>query len=139
MLVALLKYQHCSINETDDNGETVLHMACRGWNVECVRALIQNERCDSNIQIINGSTALVGSTYTVYQQQIVQVLNIVEALISSGKCRQEHNIHKFVDSTKPQLLSALQILVKVPCECITGNIPRPECYIFHNARARTVL
>ena len=29
------------------------------------------------------------------------------------------------------LRSPLQyILVKVPCECITGNIPRPECYIF---------
>ena len=138
MLVALLKYQQCSINETDDNGETALHMACRGWNVECVRALIQNEKCDPNIQLSDGSTALhvvVGSTYTVYQQEIVQVLmesdnidpnindntdqtpfhcaiasgklNIVEALISSGKCRQEHNVHTFMDSTKPQLLSAL--------------------------------
>ena len=58
MLVALLKYQQCSINETDNNGETALHMACRGWNVECVRALIQNERCDPNIQLSDGSTAL---------------------------------------------------------------------------------
>ena len=49
------------------------------------------------------------------------------------------------------------LLVKVPCECIMENIargcgreqikhealpsalPRPECYIFRNARARTVL
>ena len=144
MLVALLKYQQCSINETDDNGETALHMACRGLNVECVRALIQNERCDQNIQLGDGSTALhiaVHSTYTVYQQQIVQVLmesdetdpsindnagqtplqcaiasgklNVVGALISSGKCRQEYNIinstllHKVVESNKPQLLSAL--------------------------------
>ena len=121
MIVALLKYQQCSINETDDNGETALHMACRGLNVKCVQALIQNKRCNPNIQLGNGSTALhvaVGSTYTVYQQEIVQVLmksdkidpnlkdnsgqtpfhcaiasgrlNIVEALISSGKCSYEH-------------------------------------------------
>ena len=106
--------------------------------MECVQALIQNERCDPNIQLSDGSTALhvaVHSTYTVYQQEIVQVLlendktdpnindntgqtpfhsaitsgklNIVEALISSGKCRQEHNIHGVVESNKPQLLSAL--------------------------------
>ena len=45
--------------------------------MECVRALIQKERCDPNIQLRNGSTALhvaVGSTYTVYQQEIVQCL-----------------------------------------------------------------
>ena len=140
LLSTLLKYldNDCSINEKDDNGETLLHKACRLGNLECIRVLIKDERCDPNIQLSDGSTALhvaVGSTYAVYQQEIVQVLmesdkidpnindntdqtpfhsaiasgklNIVEALISSGKCRQEHNIHTFVDSTKPQLLSAL--------------------------------
>ena len=48
LLQTLLTYKNICINETDNNGETALHMACRGLNVECVRALIQNERCDPN-------------------------------------------------------------------------------------------
>ena len=88
MLVALLKYQQCNINNTNNNGETALHIACRGWNVECVRALIKSERCDPNIQLRDGSTALhvaVRSTYTVYQQQIVQCL--VERTTIDPNCK----------------------------------------------------
>ena len=36
-----------------------------------------------------------------------------------------------VHPSRQNIVSKLH--TKVPCECITGNIARPECYIFHNA------
>ena len=74
LLQTLLTYKNICINETDNNGETALHLACRGLNVECVRALIQNERCDPNIQLGDASTALHVANYTVDRQEIVQYL-----------------------------------------------------------------
>ena len=53
MLRALLQYQKCSINETDNDGKTALHKAFECWNVECVQALLQDKRCDPNILFKN--------------------------------------------------------------------------------------
>ena len=80
VLSALLRYldNDCSINEKDENGETVLHKACRGGNLECIRILIGDERCDPNIQLSDGSTALhvteSSHYHTVYHHEVVQCL-----------------------------------------------------------------
>ena len=78
LLQVLQNIVECDINETNEDGETLLHIASRQCSVEVVQMLVADKRCDLNVQNSTGETALHIAVYSELQsnQKVKCILHI---------------------------------------------------------------
>ena len=79
----LLQEENCGL--MIENGDTILHVLCRNGDTESVKFLLEDCKCDPNIQDKNGDTIL-HLICTLQHQSILYHVEFMRYLISKCKC-----------------------------------------------------
>ena len=65
---------HKGCNETNENGYTPLHLACKEGSIESVKALVESPNCNLNVKNMDGDTALhIAIQNTQHNAERVQI------------------------------------------------------------------